>query len=334
LQIATWFVADKAEEATYFPQVKARSDAAEAQAVYWRCIAVFFASSLVVNPEREHVLYTNCQPPHVDGVDLAGLLARWRVRVVELQPTFRLPRGEVESWGNQFYVFDVLQYFLKNSIDSQLMLLDSDCLWRQSADTVSQAIERYGALTYPLGLDEHPLDEAINGISREGMAKFVASNGGPDREWIDYCGGEILAVDRISGQRILHRFESLWPKVRESDENAPREEAHLLSVIYALEGVEMGGAAPFIRRMWTTFRRNNLDPADCRLAIWHMPAEKRTGFAELFAQLARHPTCDPRSDADRIGLTDKAYRRAMGWPHRSPVKFARDLCAKIAERLR
>lgn len=333
LQIATWFVADNSEEATFFPQVNARSDTAEAQAVYWRCIAVFFASSLAVNPHRAHVLYANCQPPVVDGIDLAALFRRWRVQLVQLEPGFRLPRGQVSSWGNQFYIFDILSHFLTIGTEDQLLLLDSDCLWRRSADGLSKVIGQYGALTYPLGFDEHPMAEAINGLSRAGMARFVTAIGGPEREWIDYCGGEILAVDRATGARVLDRFRSLWPRACEGGECSPREEAHMLSAIYLLEGTTMGSAAGFIRRMWTTFRRNTLDPSDCHLAIWHLPAEKRTGFRDLFAQLARNAYGDPRSDSAAMGLTDAAYRKAMGWPHRSLSKCLRDLHAKIAEKL-
>ena len=91
-------------------------------------------------------------------------------------------------------------------------------------------------------------------------------------------------------------------------------------MLYALEGIASGTANRFIRRMWTTFRHNNLVPGDRDLAIWHLPAEKRTGLADLFARLAAgHELGD--------------IEAAVGYPRRSPRKFVRDLTLKLREKL-
>ena len=81
--IITWFVADDAANATWFPQVGGRSDAPEAQATYWRCTVAFFASSLGLNPGARHMFYTNTRVPRIDGVDLAALFARWRAMIAQ-----------------------------------------------------------------------------------------------------------------------------------------------------------------------------------------------------------------------------------------------------------
>lgn len=59
--------------------------------------------------------------------------------------------------------------------------------------------------------------------------------------------------------------------------DAPKEEAHLLSVIYALLGYELATANRFIQRMWTNFLHNNLRAGDEAFTIWHLPREKRSG---------------------------------------------------------
>jgi hypothetical protein len=74
--IATWFVADDAATATFFPQVGSRSDAPETQAVYWRCVLCFYASSLVLNPAQPHVFFTNTALPTIDGIDFAAVLVK------------------------------------------------------------------------------------------------------------------------------------------------------------------------------------------------------------------------------------------------------------------
>ncbi|MFM5924090.1 MAG: hypothetical protein ACKOPG_07905 [Novosphingobium sp.] len=331
--ICTWFVADDAATATFFPQVGSRSDAPATQAVYWRCTACFFASSLAVNPKARHLFFTNTRIPTIDGVDLGQLLACWGVKVIELPITYRLPLGIVGSWGNQFYIFDVLDWFSVNSPAQRVIVLDSDCLWLRPVDEMARTIDHCGALTYELGGDEHPEDSAINGLSRAEMALFLAAQGGAELADIPYFGGEIFAASIEVTRRIAMRGKALWPQVLCQVPNAPREEAHLLSIIYALEGIKRGTANAFIRRMWTTFHHHNLARSDRDLAIWHLPAEKKTGFADMFASIAASPHLHPARDQAGLGLTREHYARAMGWPRRRPWKLVRDLGLKLVEKL-
>lgn len=331
--ICTWFVADDANTATFFPQVGSRSDAPETQAVYWRCTVCFFASSLALNPAARHLFFTNTRVPVIDGLDLAQLFARWGVEVIDLPITYRLPRGAVGSWGNQFYIFDVLDWFDAQAPASRLIVLDSDCIWLRPVDEMERAIDEYGALTYELGDDEHAAGSAINGLSREGMAQFLADHGGSASERIAYFGGEIYAASLAETRRIVAHARTLWPVVVAQSPDAPKEEAHLLSIIYALEGVVAQTGNPFIRRMWTTFHYHNLLSKDRDLTIWHLPAEKKTGFADMFARIADNHSAHPAHDADLLGLTFRQFAGDMGWPRRRPRKFARDLALKLVEKL-
>ncbi len=333
--IATWFVADDGASATYFPQVGSRSDAPAAQAAYWRCTVCFYASSIANNPVARHVFYTNTQVPVVDGIDIAELFTRWGVEVVTLPITWRLPKGAVSSWGNQFYIFDVLAHYAASKCDAPLIVLDSDCIWLKSADAMVQEIANHGALTYLLGFDEHPEGLVINGLTRESMADFLAANGGPRLVSTPYFGGEIYAASAAKTREISTRARALWPLVLAQEADAPREEAQFLSILYALEGVNGGGTANrFIRRMWTTFHHHNLAAADRDLTIWHLPAEKRTGFADLFAVITKNADLHPARNATAMGLHQLSYDRVMGYPRRSLRKFTRDLILKLAEKLK
>ncbi len=325
--VATWFVADSPESGTYFPQIESRSDLASSQAIYWRCVVGFFASSLAVNPSCRHVFFTNADVPTVDGLDIGDLLARWGVDIVHLPITWRLPPRSVESWGNQFYVFDVLQYWGATGGDLPLILLDSDCVWIRSALEIAEAIRKHGAVTYEL---QGPAEERINGVSRIELAHFASRyTAAIASDAIPYSAGEFIAVSSEVAARISERAVSLWPDVLVQGEGAPREEAHLLSVIYAIEGFDAGGANGVIRRMWTTFRHNDVCSADMELAIWHLPAEKRTGFADLFKQISENSRLDPRRDSGQIGLRLENYARIMGVPRRGAAKRVRDLTLKV-----
>ena len=75
-----------------------------------------------------------------------------------------------------------------------------------------------------------------------------------------------------------------------------------------------GPPIPLLRRMRTTFRHHNLDAGD--ELLWHLPAEKKTGFGDLFAQVTAPPCLNPRHDAEAMGLSFPNYARTMGWPRR------------------
>lgn len=332
--ICTWFVADDRQNATFFPQVGARSDAPAVQAVYWRCTVDFYASSIAVNPDAKHIFITNTVLPRIDGVEIGKLFEDWGVEVVTLPITYRLRASTVGSFGNQFYIFDVIDYFAANPPAARAIVLDSDCVWMKPVAEMAAAIDEHGALTYQMGLIEYGETQPINGLTRQQMARFMAAHGGPAVDATPYYGGEIYAARQDVTELISARARALWPIVVQEPEDAPREEAHFLSILYAMEGIAGGTANRFIRRMWTTFQHHNLEASDADLSVWHLPAEKKTGFADLFAGIAAVPGCHPARDAVKLGLTAANYRRLMGWPRRGPTKLVRDLSLKIMEKVR
>jgi hypothetical protein len=189
-------------------------------------------------------------------------------------------------------------------------------------------------LTYLLGENEYPAGSEINGLSREEMAQFLRRHGGPDRPSADYFGGEIYAARQDVTRRISARAQALWPEVLEQGPDAPREEAHLLSMLYAFDGIQPGTANRFIRRMWTTFRHHNLSVTDRELTLWHLPAEKKTGFVRLFANVTAMPGLHPSDDAEAMGLSFANYAKTLGWPRRGASKLVRDLGLKVLEKVR
>lgn len=329
--ICTWFVSDNAGEATYSPQLGQRSDAPKAQAVYWRCTLCFYASSIIVNPGRRHVFFTNADLPVIDGVAVAHALEQWGVEVVHLPITYRLPKGAVQSWGSQFYTFDVISHLARSGTADRYLILDSDCLWIKSADALEAELDREGVLSYLLGTDEYPEDMDINGLSRAGLARFLSTMREGVPATIPYFGGEFFAATHAEVIALSDALTRVWPKVFRLEPDAPKEDGHMLSILFGLGGYRPGTANPFIRRMWTTFRHNNLRREDAALTLWHLPAEKKAGFAELFRRISE-PTHLPMPDA--LGFDLATYRRAMGIPRRRPAKFVRDFTAKVREKLR
>lgn len=326
--ISTWFVSDDSQQSTFFPQIGAKSDAPEAKKIYWQCVLCFFASSVVVNREYPHFFFTNSELPTIDGVDVAEALRQWKVGVVHLPITFRLPLGRVKNWGNQFYIFDIISHLARSDGHTSYIVLDSDCLWMRPVGNLEDAISRYGVLTYQL--DEKP-EVPINGLSPEGMARFLRQLGGETRDSIPYFGGEIFAATADELHKLAAQVARSWSNVLASDQDTPKEEAHLLSALYALNNYQVGTANPFLKRLWTTFKHRNFEVDDLNLTIWHLPAEKKFGFRDLFSKL-RKGNGDYRDPAS-LGFRPDLYASTMGIPHRNARKFLRDGASKVWERI-
>jgi hypothetical protein len=338
--IATWFVADKPGEETSFPQVGGVSSSVEFQETYWRCIVCFFESSLRHNAGVPHLLFSNQEPPVVDGIDLVGLLQGWGVQIILLPITFRLPRG-VRSWGNQFYILDIIKYLAANKCTDNIIVLDCDCVWTKPAEQMSEAISRYGCLTYTLDDEHYRWDQPINGVTRQELATalqkwttYCGIDDDSERQnlpFIHYHGGEVFAATKLACCHLASLIESLWQWTLETKAvNGIKEEAHFLSILYARSSYPSYTANSFLKRIWTTFHFNSVAKSDFDLAIWHLPAEKKTGFRRLFRKI----TGEGREAwKNQTGENYKqAIAQVFGIPHRSAVKFFLDIFQKLAEK--
>jgi len=212
-------------------------------------------------------------------------------------------------------------------------LLGADDVDRSLRAQLEEAIDEHGALTYRLDYTAKGSQGLINGSSRKDMASFAARHGGVGAEELPYSGGEIYAATTSMTKRLMARARELWPEVLAQGPDAPREEAHFLSILYALEGVPTGTANRFISRMWTTFTHNTLSREQKSLMLWHLPSEKLSGFHDLFRQIAANADADPRRDPAKMGLTYDNYARVMGFPRRSASKLVRDAARKVTEKV-
>ncbi|WP_347302309.1 hypothetical protein V5740_09870 [Croceibacterium sp. TMG7-5b_MA50] len=327
--VATWFVADQQGEGTWFPQIGGNSADAGAKAIYWRCVVTFYATSLAHNPHNPHAFFTNTDLPSVDGVDIAALFARWEVEVIHVPITYRIPLGRVDSWGNQFYIFDIIDFCANSGRWPSAVILDSDVVWTSPAQPLERQVLADGVVSYVHDLDAYPAGTPINGVMREDLARFMARHGGPVQDTIVYCGGEIFCATLPAMRRIAEQVPPLWQAILAGEPDAPKEEAHLLSLLYIIDGYPLGNGDAFIKRMWTTFKYHDVVPGDERLAIWHLPAEKRSGFPDLFARLVAHGL-EKKAPAE-LAVSREEMGRIFGIPRRSPSKWLRDVRSKVAE---
>ena len=343
--IATWLYAEPEGEESVYPQVVGQGapSSARFQAIYWRCVAVFFASSARHALEARRVLFTNVAAvPRVDGHDLGGLLRRLGVEVVPLPYTFLPPDDYFGAWRNQFYVFDAIRWLADEVVeDGGGLLLDSDCVFVRSAGVLSEAAQEHGALTYDFGLPP----QGRNGLTPEATATLWAdldreldAPGGSAREAAcgpTYHGGEIVAATGAMLRHIDALAGPLWAELmRRHATGRPKfnEEAQALTYLYERLGVARGTANPFLRRIWTTLvGYSDVQPSDLDLVVWHLPAEKRYGLRRLFADVMDESSPFWRLDGDawRSHLAGR-----LGVPRRTLGKLARDVPTAVRDKLR
>ena len=327
--ISTLLVIDRPEDASVFPQVGLDSSKAAFQDVYWRCVAGFFASSTRQNPGARHILFTTAERvPSVQGFDLARLFHQLGVEVERLPITHRLGRDRVAAWNNVFYILDVIAHLDQVGGFDRAVVMDSDCLWVRPADGLLADVERRGLLSMSI---PYPYDEKLNGASRRDIVRAARQLGGYDLAFVpNFSGGELFAATRAGVADIQRMVSGLWTRLATAPpgEVAIYTEEHLLSLAYELLDVPTGSGDPHIRRMWTALRLNNVtaEDVDSGRCAWHLPMEKKTGFADLFA-LVR----DPTSWFWTLPPGDLRLRLAgvMGIPRRSPRQWMRQADSRL-----
>jgi len=333
--VATWLIADDAGSESIFPQVPGRSSSRRFQEVYWRCVIVFFASCQRHTTLANYILFTNVEPPTIEGLNISSWLEKHSIRIVNLQISHRLPKRRCSSWGNQFYLLDIVKYAANTESIGTLLLFDSDCFWLGSPDLMIESVERYGVLTYALWYDENQI---VNGFSRRTLTelyeRFFGEQAGCT---LTYSGGEIFAASGDAIQELAQECAMLWKKNLEAmhrNESWCQEEAQFLSLLYHRHRYEIGTANQFLKRIWTApgfsgFR--NTSAGDRDLLVWHLPAEKRFGFRDMFREV-----CDERSDFWTIpvgrGFVDHAAS-TFGIEQKRWNRRVRDNAVRIKDKL-
>lgn len=309
----TWIYLDSPSESSEYPQVGKNSHLLDFQKIYWKCVAVFFASSIQFNPDSRRVLFSNkklAEMPQIEGFDIGTFLSENNVDVVTIPLTWQTPEGYFGKWRNQFYIFDVLKYIAERyNDDDQFLILDSDCLINRSLTDLFDSITEYGLLTLPM---MQYTDKAnINGVTREDMRTIYAEMDGKDPGHNPvYYGGEVFAATVAVIKQINRIVPDLWDNMLERNRNGQKklnEEAHFLSYCYDKIG-RFGTLEGFIKRIWTSSDFNNVNPSDVDLPIWHLPSEKKGGIALLFKRFtAKGKPLPEHNLGEYVGVSGRKY---------------------------
>lgn len=305
--IATWVYLDSQEEKSNYPNNKGDSTSPEFQAVYWRCIVVFFKTSLRFNKQAKHVLFTNSKTiPKVDGLALNLFFKEHNITVVTLENKYPLPNNYFGKFRNQYFEFSIIDYMAENMhTEDAFLLLDSDCVFAKPVDKAFAEIkEEAMAITYVV---DHEEEYTIHGVTAKDMRSIFHDFGVSLDKNPLYSGGELLFAKGAFIKAVAADFPDLFQNMLERHKaGRPKfnEEAHVLSYYFYKHRARLAGMDKYIKRLWTNknyFR--NVTDKDRNLAIWHLPNEKKTGIHRLYQKLV--------SGEDFTLLDDAAYEALL-----------------------
>ena len=327
--LASSFVVDSAEEASRYPSAGWDSSDDAFQAIYWRCLVVEMLGARLFNPDLRLVVVSNVEPPSVDGLALRPVFDRLGVEWVRRPLTHRLPRPIASAWGNVLYFYDVLGWLADEAPDARLILIDSDVVVTGPLDAPFEALTVDPVLGYTLGT---AADEPLNGSTLSALTAIAAARfGRAPTAPVAHMGGEFLGIrgDALGDWRP--HAEAIWADMAAGAPGLAgvTTEEHVWSLLFAGVDVPVGDAGRWIKRMWTDPQHNTVVAGDEARPLWHLPAEKRYGFLDLFRWCrARGFAPDLSPDEFRV-----AALRLCGVPRASVAKVARDHVRRVRRRL-
>jgi hypothetical protein len=282
--LATWFHGDTADLRGQYAQMVGDSTSPRHWEVYLDCVDLFLASArrwdddlrlaVVLNPAAAAAL----EPARRERWAGSGAV------VLTAENTHRAPEGFHGAWQNQFFVLDCLRALAAHADpDETVALADSDCLVTRRLDDLDSVVRKHGRAFWPVPF---AADLPINGLTRRDLAALAAEwDGRTAAAELPYLGGEFLAFRADVLPATLDEFDRAfdWSVERAAAGLPhPNEEAQLISSVVG------GSLSPdelvqgVVRRVWTQpWNLRNAGPADRDVALWHLPAEKRTGLARV-----------------------------------------------------
>ncbi len=285
--IVTWMYSSPGNENILHAQMGSASGSQKIQNLYWRCVFLLFESSTRLNPGARHILFINQNPPGtIDGVDINRLIQQFNIEIIEFPTITKSPLDYYGAWNTQFIVLDVLDWLKKNiNKEDNIFILDSDIIFNKPInEKLLSALKDHGALLYSIDYTE---DHDINGLTLFDLVKIAKEiNTGFPSDDFTYSGGEFICctgreIPKIA--RIARKSYRLSLERHKKGLKKFNEEAHLLSYVYHELGYQTHTGNQFIKRMWTNRSiYSNIDGTEFDLVLWHLPAEKKRGFVNVF----------------------------------------------------
>lgn len=283
--------------------------------MYYRCMIVCYASIRRLYPEAQLMLFSNRQLPepfneHLNQLQVSTVICT--SRYID-DPAFK------NDFPGCLFSLDVIEHLVRARSGgfSYLVLLDSDCIVRYRFDAmVDELVKNEKTMfAYELG---YPANTDINGQSRASLTLALSYfSGQMVASPIPAYGGEFLAVSANVLPELAKRIEIFWEWMKSEGVHSLGNgltEEHVMSVIFAEQKELVHNARKMIKRIWTASVYSNVDGSESQVPIWHLPAEKKRGFAKLYRYWSKRNGFAGLSDGDFMDLVDKTVALRIGRP--------------------
>jgi hypothetical protein len=289
-----------------YPQLPKNSDKRE---LYWRCVATFCLTSLRFNPKHSLSVYTNDTGEIIiDGYNIKQELKAKGVEIIILPFKDFDPGAHSNYFRNAFYKLEVIDQLHKHTEPSVLM--DSDIIFTGSVDEMASLLGSGHILLQDTYQRSDPNDAQPHGISMNSMqgtysklkTSFVSAQTYPvPPVWY---GGELIGANpedfKLIGARLRETFEAAmatyhsggnltFSNGRQIFDGDEFVSTYVFNTLPKSRIVDTCNR--FSKRIWNGIGHNNVQPADLKLPVWHLPAAKSTGIVPLFAAIkdTEHP---------------------------------------------
>lgn len=269
---------------SYYSNV-GKGSSRHSQRVYWRNIAVMFATARRMFPSGAQLTaFTNAVPPSEVGRVLVDLDVR-RMDIGFSQP---YPPDFYPRFRGAFHLLDVLAWYAaQNGGDAPMLVVDPDCLWVRPPHRVLETLLSDGYLACSVDYD---VERRANGVSRADMGRiFPEVATGPGRSVPFYIGGEFVGATAPFAVTLAEALEAATQanvaRWRRGEATLNTEE-HILSYAFWSLGLRPNHAG-LMRRIFTGAMYRNVEQDDHALTLWHLPSEKKRGLYRLFTEVQR-----------------------------------------------
>lgn len=282
----TLAIDDDGLPAAHYPQVPFLGRAAR-RLTYWKCVCVFFRTSVHFNSDSRHVIVTNdVFPPVISGLAVKSYLESLGVEIHNLPfEEFKPTVVQSRIFRNNFYKLTALSYMVKHG-QGPIYLFDSDVIWLRSWPDLEpglylyRAFERSESERIPTGISSHDLKTMYSSLGNTISGRSV--------EW---CGGEFVGgtCDELLPfvSRLAEIFEA-WQSIFDPTHHRFLNGSSIFdNDEFLLSCAACGFDVTFVshlKRVWTE-SSGGVSPSVLNHSALHLPNEKLKGLSGLFDDL-------------------------------------------------
>jgi hypothetical protein len=315
---------------------------------YWQCCITFFATSVKVNPNERHVLYTNDFDDVIFiGINLKEFLLDLGIEIIyHPMEVFNVPDKFTSMLAGAFYKLEVLNDLGENN-DSDVCLLDSDCVWIKPCDPIKRILKTGKIILFDVYKLKNLETENPHGTSRKELLEAFKEikPDYPNPTPVMY-GGEIIAGNAKNIKVIAQKLRSAYQQIIPESGELPKFKNGkkfmdgmevFSSFVYNMLNMKHVDSeeAGIMRRIWTAPNINNASITDMNLMIWHLIAEKHRGIPILSERVLEKNSVFWRLENEKIGEFLGGY---LGIPERKvkikEKSFLETLLPRIENKLK